>query len=99
MTATDTAAAAIAERDWTISVGGRALPATARADVEDPATGQVITTVPDCSPEDVDRVVAGRGRGSAGVGAAPGAGPRDQGPRVRRRAARQRDRAGHARRR
>jgi 2-formylbenzoate dehydrogenase len=57
MTATDTAAAAIAERDWTISVGGRALPATARADVEDPATGQVITTVPDCSPEDVDRVV------------------------------------------
>ena len=57
MTATDTAAAAIAERDWTISVGGRALLATARADVEDPATGQVITTVPDCSPEDVDRVV------------------------------------------
>jgi 2-formylbenzoate dehydrogenase len=57
MTATDTAAATLTERDWTISVGGRALPAAARADVEDPATGQVITTVPDCSPEDVDRVV------------------------------------------
>jgi 2-formylbenzoate dehydrogenase len=57
MTATDTAAATIAERDWTISVGGRRLAAAARADVEDPATGQVITTVPDCSSEDVDRVV------------------------------------------
>jgi 2-formylbenzoate dehydrogenase len=50
-------ALAAADRDWAISVGGRRLRSGARCDVEDPATGRVLTTVPDCSPDDVDRVV------------------------------------------
>lgn len=57
MTATATTAASAAEREWTIYVGGRPLPVAARCDVEDPATGQVLTTVPDCSPADVDQVI------------------------------------------
>jgi 2-formylbenzoate dehydrogenase len=57
MTATATTAASAAERDWTIYVGGRPLPVAARCDVEDPATGRVLTTVPDCSPADVDQVI------------------------------------------
>jgi 2-formylbenzoate dehydrogenase len=53
----DINASAVADRDWAISAGGRRLPGGDRFDVEDPATGRVITTVPDCSPADVDAVV------------------------------------------
>jgi 2-formylbenzoate dehydrogenase len=57
MTATATNAGSIAERDWTVSVGGRPLPVLGRCDVEDPATGRVLTTVPDLSPGEVDQVI------------------------------------------
>jgi 2-formylbenzoate dehydrogenase len=50
-------AGAAADRDWAIYVGGTPLHTQARCDVEDPATGRVITSVPDCSPADVDQVV------------------------------------------
>jgi 2-formylbenzoate dehydrogenase len=50
-------AGAVADRDWAIYVGGRRLPAGKRRDVEDPATGRVLTTVPDCSPADVDQII------------------------------------------
>ena len=57
MTATATNAGSVAERDWTIYVGGRPLPTAGRCDVEDPATGRVLTTVPDLSPGEVDQVI------------------------------------------
>jgi 2-formylbenzoate dehydrogenase len=57
MTATATNAGSVAERDWTIYVGGRPLPVAGRCDVEDPATGRVLTTVPDLSPGEVDQVI------------------------------------------
>jgi len=53
MTATATNAGSVAERDWTIYVGGRPLPVAGRCDVEDPATGRVLTAVPDLSPGEV----------------------------------------------
>ena len=57
MTATATNAGSVAERDWTIYVGGRPLPVAGRCDVEDPATGRVLTAVPDLSPGEVDLVI------------------------------------------
>jgi 2-formylbenzoate dehydrogenase len=57
MTATAANAGSVAERDWSIYVGGRPLPAAGRCDVEDPATGRVLTTVPDLSPVEVDQVI------------------------------------------
>jgi 2-formylbenzoate dehydrogenase len=50
-------AGAVADRDWAVYAGGRRLPGGERCDVEDPATGRVLTTVPDCSPADVDQVI------------------------------------------
>jgi 2-formylbenzoate dehydrogenase len=50
-------AGAVADRDWAVYVSGRRLPVAGRCDVEDPATGRVLTTVPDCSPADVDQVI------------------------------------------
>jgi 2-formylbenzoate dehydrogenase len=80
MTATDSATTRIAERDWSIHVGGRPRPAAARADVEDPATGQVITTVPDCSPEDVDLAVRAAAQAQRAWGLLPA---RARGTKVR----------------
>jgi 2-formylbenzoate dehydrogenase len=57
MTATAANAGSVAERDWTIYVGGRPLPVAGRCDVEDPATGRVLTAVPDLSPGEVDQVI------------------------------------------
>jgi 2-formylbenzoate dehydrogenase len=57
MTATATNAGGVTERDWTIYVGGRPLLVAGRCDVEDPATGRVLTTVPDLSPREVDQVI------------------------------------------
>ena len=57
MTATATNAGSVTERDWTVYVGGRPLPVAGRCDVEDPATGRVLTTVPDLSPGEVDQVI------------------------------------------
>jgi 2-formylbenzoate dehydrogenase len=57
MTATATNAGSVTERDWTIHVGGRPLLVAGRCDVEDPATGRVLTTVPDLSPGEVDQVI------------------------------------------
>lgn len=36
---------------------GRPLPVAGRCDVEDPATGRVLTTVPDLSPGEVGQVI------------------------------------------
>jgi 2-formylbenzoate dehydrogenase len=47
----------IVERPWEIRLRGRAVSAAGRYEVEDPATGGRLTDAPDCSAEDVDRVV------------------------------------------
>lgn len=45
-------------RTWTLPLGVATLQGQSVYDVEDPCTGDVLTQVPDCSSEDVDRVVA-----------------------------------------
>lgn len=45
-------------RTWTLPLGVATLQGHSVYDVEDPCTGDVLTQVPDCSSEDVDRVVA-----------------------------------------
>lgn len=45
-------------RTWTLPLGVATLQSHSVYDVEDPCTGNVLTQVPDCSTEDVDRVVA-----------------------------------------
>lgn len=44
-------------RTWTLPLGAATLQSQSVYDVEDPCTGNVLTQVPDCSGEDVDRVV------------------------------------------
>ncbi|ORA60487.1 aldehyde dehydrogenase [Mycolicibacterium elephantis] len=46
------------KRTWTLPLGDATLQGQSVYDVEDPCTGDVLTQVPDCSSEDVDRVVA-----------------------------------------
>ncbi|MQA11632.1 MAG: aldehyde dehydrogenase family protein [Pseudonocardiaceae bacterium] len=60
MTALNDAAGAISavrDRSWEVLLGGRPLAVAGRYAVEDPATGQTLAEVPDCSPEEVDRIV------------------------------------------
>lgn len=57
MNAPVTTPASAVDRDWAVYVGGRRLPTEARCDVEDPTTGRVLTSVPDCSPAEVDQVI------------------------------------------
>jgi 2-formylbenzoate dehydrogenase len=56
MTLLETAHTA-ADRSWEIQLGGRVMPTAGRYEIEDPATGHRLTDAPDCSAEDVDRVV------------------------------------------
>jgi 2-formylbenzoate dehydrogenase len=81
---------AVADRDWAIYVGGRRLPVAERCDVEDPATGRVLTTVPDCSPADVDQVIRAAAEAQRSWGLLPA---RARGTKVREFAAALRDNA------
>ena len=56
MTLLDTATTAV-DRPWEIQLGGRSMLTAARYEIEDPTTGRRLTDVPNCSPEDVDRIV------------------------------------------
>ncbi|SFL31423.1 aldehyde dehydrogenase family protein [Geodermatophilus ruber] len=56
MTLLETASTAV-DRSWEVLLGGRPMPTAARYDVEDPTTGRRLTDAPDCSPEEVDRIV------------------------------------------
>jgi 2-formylbenzoate dehydrogenase len=47
----------VRDRVWNVLLGGRPLPTRARYPVEDPTTGRTLVEVPDCSPEEVDRLV------------------------------------------
>jgi 2-formylbenzoate dehydrogenase len=65
MTLLDTAST-IADRPWEVLLGGRPMPTRDRYEIEDPATGRRLAMVPDCTPEEVDRIVR------AAAGAQPG---------------------------
>jgi 2-formylbenzoate dehydrogenase len=58
MTLLETAHTAV-DRPWEIQLGGRVMPTAGRYEIEDPAIGHRLTDAPDCSAEDVDRVVRG----------------------------------------
>ncbi|GAB3366052.1 aldehyde dehydrogenase family protein [Modestobacter lapidis] len=61
MTLLDTASTAV-DRRWEVLLGGWPMPTRARYEVEDPTTGRRLTDAPDCSPEEVDRVVRAAAR-------------------------------------
>jgi 2-formylbenzoate dehydrogenase len=44
-------------RAFEVQLGGRPMPTAARYEIEDPTTGRRLTDAPDCSEEEVDRVV------------------------------------------
>lgn len=45
------------DRSWDVLLGGSPMPTDNRYEVEDPSTGRPLTVAPDCSAEEVDRVV------------------------------------------
>jgi acyl-CoA reductase-like NAD-dependent aldehyde dehydrogenase len=44
-------------RDFTMTIGGQGAPATASFDVDNPATGEVIASVPECSAGQLDQAM------------------------------------------
>lgn len=70
----------VAERDWQITLGGQPRQTAARYNVEDPTSGTVLTTAPDCSPEEVDEVVRAAASAQRAWGALPA---RARGAKVR----------------
>jgi 2-formylbenzoate dehydrogenase len=64
VTLLETAATAV-DRPWEVLLGGQPMPTAARYEIEDPTTGRRLTDAPDCSPEDVDRVVRAAARAQA----------------------------------
>ena len=56
MTLLDTAHTVL-DRAFEVQLGGRPMPTGARYEIDDPTTGGRLTDAPDCSAEDVDRVV------------------------------------------
>lgn len=47
----------VLEREWNVILHGKPVSISDRYDVEDPSSGQVLASVPECSEEDVDRAV------------------------------------------
>lgn len=45
------------ERDWNVILHGKPVSTEFRYDVEDPSSGAVLATVPECTADDVDRAV------------------------------------------
>jgi 2-formylbenzoate dehydrogenase len=56
MTLLDTAHTVL-DRAFEVQLGGRPMPTAARYELEDPTTGRRLADAPDCSAEEVDRVV------------------------------------------
>lgn len=54
---TPEAAVTALSRDFEIQLDGRSIPTADRYTVEDPTTGKRLTDAPDCSADDVDRIV------------------------------------------
>lgn len=70
----------LVDREWDVQRGGKPVAVEARYDIEDPSTGRVIASAPDCSPEDVDCAVRAAARAQADWGALP---PRARAAKVR----------------
>lgn len=51
------AAHTVLDRVFEVQLGGRPMPTAARYEIEDPTIGRRLTDAPDCSEEEVDRVV------------------------------------------
>ncbi|MBA3367620.1 MAG: aldehyde dehydrogenase family protein [Geodermatophilaceae bacterium] len=79
MTLLDTAHAVL-DRTFEIQLGGRSMPIAARYHVEDPTTGRRLAYAPDCSAEEVDRVVQAAAEAQRDWGALP---PRARAAKVR----------------
>lgn len=71
---------AITETRWNIVMGGRSVEVAARYPVENPSTGRLLASVPDCSKDDVDRAVHAAKAAQTAWGALP---PRRRGALLR----------------
>ncbi len=49
--------ASVTNRQWQIRIGGRSMDIDGEYDVEDPSSGKHLTTAPECTPGEVDKVV------------------------------------------
>ncbi|SDY69187.1 2-formylbenzoate dehydrogenase [Modestobacter sp. DSM 44400] len=52
----------VLDRAFEVQLGGRPMPTAARYEIEDPTIGRRLTDAPDCSAEEVDRVVRAAGQ-------------------------------------
>jgi 2-formylbenzoate dehydrogenase len=74
MTLLDTAHAVL-DRPFDIQLGGQSMATAARYDVEDPTTGRRLADAPDCSADEVDRIIRAAAEAQRGWASLP--------PRVR----------------
>jgi 2-formylbenzoate dehydrogenase len=79
MTITDSVRIAL-DRPWDVLLGGRPMATDMRYQIEDPATGRPLADVPDCSAEEVDRVVRAAAEAQRPWGRMP---PRGRAAKVR----------------
>jgi 2-formylbenzoate dehydrogenase len=79
MTITDSVRIAL-DRPWDVLLGGRPMATDMRYQIEDPATGRPLADVPDCSAEEVDRVVGAAAEAQRPWGRMP---PRGRAAKVR----------------
>lgn len=70
----------VLERDWEVILHGKPVSIASRYDVEDPSSGEVLASVPECSEADVDRAVRAAAAAQAAWGALP---PRVRASKVR----------------
>ncbi|MCI2418353.1 aldehyde dehydrogenase family protein [Saccharopolyspora sp. K220] len=71
---------AVVDRSWQVLLDGRPMRTRARYEVEDPTTGAQLAEVPDCSPEEVDRIVRAAGDAQRSWALLP---PRERAGKVR----------------
>ena len=79
MTLAETRRTAV-DRRFDVLLGGRPMVGAARYEVEDPTTGGRLTDAPDCSAEEVDRIVLAAAEAQRAWGAMP---PRARAAKVR----------------
>ena len=70
----------VVERDWDVLLGGRPVAGVERYEVEDPSSGGILATAPDCSATDVDNAVRAAARVQPAWAAVP---PRARAARLR----------------
>jgi len=68
------------DREWAVWAGGRTLRTSNLYPIEDPSTGETLTSVPDCSSVDVDAAVLAAHEAQKAWGRLP---PRQRGAKIR----------------